>query len=138
MVVKRKSTIRRRRAHGLGVPGFGTVASFIRLVRRGRRLRMTKRALVTGSPHRVADVAASLEVAGFEVLRAEGLEALQRLDGELELGPGSLDAYVQLPVDIRADAERSPARSRRSWSTGSFFGTGAPKPCCPCSPATPR
>jgi len=66
---------------------------------------MTKRALVTGSPHRVEDVAASLEAAGFEVLRAEGLEALERLDAQIELGPGSLDAYVQLPVDIRADAD---------------------------------
>jgi hypothetical protein len=66
---------------------------------------MTKRALVTGSAERVEDVAAVLRAADFEVLRAEGLDALQRLEGELELAPRSLDAYIQLPVDIHADAQ---------------------------------
>ncbi len=66
---------------------------------------MTKRALVTGSPKRVEQVAEALEAAGFEVLRAEGLDALHRLEEDLELQAGSLDAYVQLPVDIHAEAK---------------------------------
>jgi hypothetical protein len=89
---------------GLGLPGIVTVA------RRdggtpGGTLRMAKRALVTGSPKRLEEVGAALEAAGFEVLQIEGLEALQRLGENLELEPRSLDSYVQLPVDIHAEAK---------------------------------
>jgi hypothetical protein len=64
---------------------------------------MAKQALVTGSTRRIQEVNGALSAAGFEVLKAEGLEALQRLAAEL--GPRSLDAYIQLPVDVRSDAK---------------------------------
>jgi hypothetical protein len=64
---------------------------------------MAKQALVTGSTRRIEEVSAVLSAAGFDVLEAEGLEALQRLAVNLE--PRSLGAYIQLPVDVRSDAK---------------------------------
>jgi hypothetical protein len=64
---------------------------------------MAEQALVTGSTRRIEEVSAVLSAAGFKVFEAEGLEALQRLAANLE--PRSLDAYVQLPVDVRSDAK---------------------------------
>lgn len=66
---------------------------------------MSKRALVTGSSRRVREVGAALEATGFYVLKAEGLDALHRLEESLEVHPRSLDAYLQLPVDIHADVK---------------------------------
>jgi len=64
---------------------------------------MAKQALVTGSARRIEEVNGALSAAGFDVLEAEGIEALKRLAADL--GPRSLDAYVQLPVDVRSDAK---------------------------------
>jgi hypothetical protein len=64
---------------------------------------MTKQALVTGSRKRIEAVGAALEEAGFEVLRAEGFEELKSLATGIE--PRTLDAYVQLPVEVSSDAE---------------------------------
>ncbi len=64
---------------------------------------MAKQALVTGSARRIEEVSGALSAAGFDVLEAEGIEALKRLAADL--GPRALDAYVQLPVDVRSDAK---------------------------------
>jgi len=64
---------------------------------------MAKRALVTGSMRRIEEVSGALSAAGFDVLEAEGPEALKGLAADL--GPRSLAAYVQLPVDVRSDAK---------------------------------
>lgn len=52
-------------------------------------------ALVTGSPDRVPDVAVALKSAGFDILAAGTLTP----DDVPDLEEGSVDCYVQLPVD---------------------------------------
>lgn len=62
---------------------------------------MARRALVTGSAERVADVGDALASAGFEVERVDDLATLAaRCDA---LGPTSVDCYVQLPVEVRSE-----------------------------------
>ena len=62
---------------------------------------MARRALVTGSAERVADVGGALAQAGFDVERVEDLAALPERCAAL--GPASIDCYVQLPVEVRTD-----------------------------------
>ncbi len=64
---------------------------------------MAKQALVTGSKRRIEAVGAALQEAGFEVLKAEGFEELKSLAAGIS--PGTLDAYIQLPVEVRPEAE---------------------------------
>ena len=52
-------------------------------------------ALVTGSPERVPDIAVALKSAGFDILSAGPMSA----DDTPDLEAGSVDCYVQLPVD---------------------------------------
>jgi hypothetical protein len=59
---------------------------------------MTRTALVTGSPERVAAVSAALADRGCEVIPVDDLDALA--DVCASLGPGAIDHYVQLPVNV--------------------------------------
>jgi hypothetical protein len=52
-------------------------------------------ALVTGSPERVTDITVALKSAGFDILAAGVLTP----DDAPDLQEGSVDCYVQLPVD---------------------------------------
>ena len=52
-------------------------------------------ALVTGSPERVPDIAVALKSAGFDILAAGALSP----DDAPDLEEGSVDCYVQLPLD---------------------------------------
>lgn len=52
-------------------------------------------ALVTGSPERVPDITIALKSAGFDILAAGAMSP----DEAPDLEPGSVDCYVQLPVD---------------------------------------
>ena len=52
-------------------------------------------ALVTGSPDRVPDITVALKSAGFDILAA----GIQSPDDAPDLEEGSVDCYVQLPVD---------------------------------------
>jgi hypothetical protein len=57
---------------------------------------MGRKALVTGSSERVAEVGDALEKAGFTVTRAGGKPADVEA-ASAEFAPGTLDCYVQLP-----------------------------------------
>jgi hypothetical protein len=59
---------------------------------------MKPKALVTGSPERVAQVCAALESRGCEALAVDDPGQLGSVSASL--GPGSVDHYVQLPVDV--------------------------------------
>jgi hypothetical protein len=59
---------------------------------------MKPKALVTGSPERVAQVCAALESLGCEALAVDDPGRLQSVSASL--GPGSVDHYVQLPIDV--------------------------------------
>jgi len=52
-------------------------------------------ALVTGSPERVSDITVALKSAGFDILAAGVLSP----DDAPDLQEGSVDCYVQLPLD---------------------------------------
>lgn len=61
---------------------------------------MSSTVVVTGAPGQVAAVSAALRQAGAEVTAVDDLEGL---DAALAgISPGSLDCYVQLPVQLRA------------------------------------
>ena len=77
---------------------------------------MGEKALVTGSPARVGDVAAALEEAGYSVLRApEGSDVAAALDG---IEAGTLDCYVQLPKETAVDAPSLIGRVQQFLSAG--------------------
>ncbi len=59
---------------------------------------MTRTALVTGSPERVAAVGASLQERECEVVAVDDLDALVAVCASL--GDSAVDHYVQLPVDV--------------------------------------
>lgn len=59
---------------------------------------MAPTALVTGSPERVAAVSAALGERGCEVVSVDDLDTLPAVCASL--GPGSIDHYVQLPVNV--------------------------------------
>ena len=59
---------------------------------------MTRTALVTGSPERVAAVSAALAVRDCEVIRVDAPDTLSEVCASL--GPDSIDDYVQLPVNV--------------------------------------
>jgi hypothetical protein len=68
------------------------------------------KAVVTGSPERVDEVAVALEAAGVEVMRVSDLDRLAAVVSGLQ--PGSLDCYVQLPVALEATGDTVVARVR--------------------------
>jgi hypothetical protein len=77
---------------------------------------MGDKALVTGSPARVSDVAAALEEAGYSVLSApEGSDLAAALGG---LEPGTLSCYVQLPKETTVDAPSLIGRVQQFLSAG--------------------
>ena len=77
---------------------------------------MSDKALVTGSPARVGEVAAALEEAGYAVLRVpEGDDVAAALDG---IEAGSLDCYVQLPKETTVDAPSLIGRVQQFLSAG--------------------
>jgi hypothetical protein len=59
---------------------------------------MTRTALVTGSPERVAQVSAALESLGCEALAVDDPGQLASVCASL--GPDAIDHYVQLPIDV--------------------------------------
>jgi hypothetical protein len=59
---------------------------------------MTRTALVTGSPERVAAVSAALARHDCVVIQVGDLSTLEEVCGSL--GPAAVDHYVQLPVNI--------------------------------------
>jgi hypothetical protein len=77
---------------------------------------MGERALVTGSPARVDDVAAALERAGYSVVRvAEPGDTAAAL---ADVEHGSLACYVQLPKDTKVDAPSLIGRVRQFLAEG--------------------
>ncbi len=62
---------------------------------------MAQTALVTGSAQLAGEVAAALEAAGYQVSTFENPSSLS----ELRLEPGSVDCYVQLPVQVEAHGD---------------------------------
>jgi len=77
---------------------------------------MGERALVTGSPARVDDVAAALEDAGYSVLRVpEPGDVADALGG---IEPGTIDCYVQLPKETPVDAPSLIGRVKQFLSAG--------------------
>src|SRR2546423_14616925 len=77
---------------------------------------MSNRALVTGSPARVDDVAAALEQAGFSVVRVPEPEDLSAVCAGID--PGSLGCYVQLPRETHVDAPSLIGRVRQFLAGG--------------------
>jgi hypothetical protein len=61
---------------------------------------MARKALVTGSPERVAAVSAALTERDCEVIAVDDLDTLAKVCASL--GPDSIDHYVQLPVNVPA------------------------------------
>lgn len=77
---------------------------------------MGDKALVTGSPARVGDVAAALEEAGYSVLRVpEPGDVAGALDG---IEAGTLACYVQLPKETTVDAPSLIGRVQQFLSAG--------------------
>lgn len=64
---------------------------------------MPRVALVTGSANRTEDVAAVLRGKGAEVVAVTDIDALP--DAVSSLRPGSVEAYVQLPVYIKPEGD---------------------------------
>jgi hypothetical protein len=77
---------------------------------------MTRRALVSGSPERVADVGAALAGVGCEVVPVDDLGGLA--DVCASLGDGAIDHYVQLPVQVVSSGGTVVARVRAFLSGG--------------------
>jgi hypothetical protein len=77
---------------------------------------MGDRALVTGSPARVEDVAAALEEAGYSVVRAPEPDGVAKACAGIE--PNSLACYVQLPKDTKVDAPSLIGRVRQFLAEG--------------------
>jgi hypothetical protein len=65
-------------------------------------------ALVTGSPDRVPDITIALKSAGFDILAA----GVHSPDDAPDLEEGSVDCYVQLPVDGPRSAGGALCRTR--------------------------
>jgi hypothetical protein len=63
-----------------------------------RRTPLDRRALVTGSLARTADMEVALKESGFDVMKVNSLQPLEEL-GQVA-GSDSVDAYVQLPWDV--------------------------------------
>lgn len=91
---------------------------------------MSRTALVSGSPDRVAGVASALAEAGFVVIPVDDPD---RLAAECEkLGQGSIDAYVQLPVDVPPGEGPVVERVRQFLTSGllrRFEAVAAVLPC---------
>jgi hypothetical protein len=77
---------------------------------------MGDKALVTGSPARVDDVAAALEQAGFSVIRVPEPEDLDAACAGID--PGTLGCYVQLPKETKVDAPSLIGRVRQFLAEG--------------------
>ncbi len=77
---------------------------------------MGDRALVSGSPARVEDVAVALEQAGYSVVRAPEPGGVAGACAGLE--PNSLACYVQLPKDTKVDAPSLIGRVRQFLAEG--------------------
>ena len=77
---------------------------------------MGDRALVTGSPARVDDVAAALEKAGFSVIRVPEPDDLGAACAGID--PGTLACYVQLPKETKVDAPSLIGRVRQFLAEG--------------------
>jgi hypothetical protein len=77
---------------------------------------MGERALVTGSPARVDDVAGALEKAGFTVTKVPEPADLAGACAGIE--PGSLACYVQLPKETQVDAPSLIGRVRQFLAEG--------------------
>jgi hypothetical protein len=77
---------------------------------------MTPRALVTGSPDRVAAVSAALAQRDCDVVAVDDLGTLA--DVCASVGDGAIDHYIQLPVDVPSTGGSVVARLRAFLSGG--------------------
>lgn len=108
---------------GLHVDAEGGARSGSRAVVRYDRLTATERGktvgskvVVTGAAQRVAAVSAALKNAGAEVTAVDDLRGLEAvLEG---IKPGSLDCYVQLPVQVAARGKTVIERVRNFLEDG--------------------
>jgi hypothetical protein len=64
---------------------------------------MTRTALVTGSPERVAAVAAALATRDCDVIQVADPDMLTKVCASL--GPDAIDHYVQLPVNVASSGD---------------------------------
>ncbi|MGH9023423.1 MAG: hypothetical protein ACRDV9_10055 [Acidimicrobiia bacterium] len=91
---------------------------------------MTRTALLTGSKDRLSVVAPAMHRAGFEVIEVDNLDDLdQRCK---DLGPDSLDAYVQLPIEVPSSEGPLVERVRSFLASGllrRFEAASAVLPC---------
>ncbi len=76
---------------------------------------MDRRALVTGSAGRVAEVGDALDQAGYSVTRVAGTAATAAVEG---IAPGTLDCYVQLPQENKVSGETLVERVREFLAHG--------------------
>lgn len=77
---------------------------------------MTTTALISGAQPLADAVAATLREAGAEVVLAADAAGAAEAAGRFE--PGTLDAYVQLPVSLTSEGETVVARVRQFLSEG--------------------
>lgn len=72
--------------------------------------------MVTGAAERVAEVSEALRKAGAEVI---SVDDLGKMDAALaEVAPGSLDGYVQMPVNVAARGDNVVERVRNFLEDG--------------------
>ncbi len=72
--------------------------------------------LVSGAPARLEPVVSALRASGYTVLTAHTSSELA--DTAARLGAGSVDAYVQLPVDVASQADSAVAATREFLTQG--------------------
>ena len=72
--------------------------------------------LVTGSTERVAAVSAALRARGCEVIPVDDRDELVEVCASR--GPGSVDSYVQLPVDVPSSGDSVVLRLQRFLADG--------------------
>jgi hypothetical protein len=77
---------------------------------------VTRTALVSGSSERVAAVGAALVERGCEVVQVDDLDRLAEVCASL--GPGALDHYVQLPVNVRSSGDTVVSRFQTFLANG--------------------
>jgi hypothetical protein len=85
--------------------------------------------IVSGAPARLDAMVDALRAGGYSVVTAS--TASELADMAARLGPGSVDAYVQLPVDVTATSDSAVGATREFLSQGllaRFDAVGAVMP----------
>jgi hypothetical protein len=72
--------------------------------------------IVSGAPGRLDPVVSALRAVGYTVLTASTSSELA--DTAARLGPGSVEAYVQLPVDVASQADSAVVAMREFLTQG--------------------